>query len=203
MKKLLLFFQLINIVGITNLITVLFIQDLLGEVVTRFAIAFSSGIVIVSLMVIVLTSVLFFRRIDLETSCSTILSPFYRFLLVNPIISNVLILLSLGITYGPDFFKIAFLSLLVTSYPIFLFCKSSFVANVNGKIRIYSYSNDFEEIGFDRVLSIKMLQMGLLYKITYMSEIETKKARYFFPKGGLLLFKTPDCVRMMRERIRV
>jgi hypothetical protein len=196
--------QLVNILAITNLINALMVQKILGPVSTQFALIFYGILLAGSLFMISFYSVKFVGQLDNGVKkCSSDLSPVFKYLIINPAISAILVLITLGFIFDLEIMKVSLLVFLVTIYPLIIFIRSVFVVFGGDEIRVYDYSNNCTVLRGNQIKKIKKAQLGLIYKLTYSNSDGRDKSFFFFPRGSFLIFNEPDSIKELRSWTKI
>jgi hypothetical protein len=201
MNQRLLVSQIVNVIGITNFLVILMLQNKLAAMVTRFSLMFSGTLIIVSFIMIVIFSALFLRKTGKNfQKCSSDLSPIFRYFLSNFAVSAVLVLFMLGFFIDTEILKVCLLSLIIFIFPIIAYNKSVYVLLHGKEIRLYDYSDGFESISGNQIKDIKKVLLGMMYKIKYEDADGSSKARYFFPNGNFFFFfSEPASIKALKS----
>jgi hypothetical protein len=177
-------------------------NEIVSFVIFRNGLIFSSTLILLSLFAIIWLSKIFFSEFDPRFKrYSSILSPFFKHLFPNAAIAAVLVISAMGIVYTPDFFKVAFLAVLVIIYPVTLFFKSVIILANDFEVAVYDYSGSFT-FKRSQIKKVNKVQLGLLYQIRYENSNGSLKSLYFFPVGGFLMFNEPEVVKSLKGKIQ-
>ncbi len=202
-KRKFIIFQSINILAITNVISVLIAQKSFGPVVTKFALIFYGVLLIGSLFMISFYSLKFLSQLERGTKkYSSDLSPVFKYLFINPAISAILVLITLGVIFDSEIIKVSLLVFIATIYPTIIFIRSVFIVFVGNEIRVYDYSDEYTVLRGNQIKKIKRVQLGLIYKLTYSNFKGFDKSVFFFPKGSFFIFNEPDSIKELRALIQ-
>lgn len=199
MQKRLLLLQFINVIAITNLVVTLFIEEIIGPVTFKFSIIFYGLLIAASVIAIIFYSVKFISQFNLSSrKFSSDFSPVYKFLVINPALSVVFILIILAFFYDIQLLKISLLVLIVIISPVIAFFKSKFLVIVDGHLRIYSFSGDYFTLVESQIIKVKSSTLGLMYRLKYVNDGH-KSSVLFFPKANFFVFVQPKSVKELKS----
>lgn len=201
MKRKLLLSQIFFVMGLTNLIIVLLMSEVVTEVTRITAVLFSSILISVSLGFILFLSISYLSRIDKSfTNITSHLTPLFKFVFPGFIISFTLILLELGFVYNSDLIIVAVLMSIFFYYHIRIMTKVGYVVIGSEEMRFYDYSDNINSVRYNQIAAIKRIIFGAEYKIQYINENGKLVDVYFYPMGGSI-FHEPVSIRTLKSRI--
>lgn len=198
------FLQLLNIVGITNLLVIISFKDVVVSRVFLFGVAFSGGLILVTISLLIVFS--YRIRRDFDPAFSPISSDFsviLKYILPNFMVSGLLLLLVLSLYHDLRLLRVFFVFAALTIYPLSLYRKAQFVLTKESEIKAYNFTRQPSEIRIDKIEALRKVLFGFLYKIIYIDTSNIRKTIYFFPRSGLFPFlSTPTSIKELRIRLR-
>ncbi|MEO9967263.1 MAG: hypothetical protein ABJF11_15800 [Reichenbachiella sp.] len=201
MKKKLQFSQVINIIGWTNLFSILIINESISPLIFDFSIKFSGAIITVSLFFIIKFSHSFSKSImdDNEVLSSTF-APFFRFVMPNFMISFILSLLIVGAIVQTELIRVSVVMMIITIFPLIALLRSKHVTISENTVKIFDYTaKDNNIVEKSQLVKVRKVLPFLLYKIVYLNNEGKRKSDFFMPKGVFFSFGKPSSIKKIEN----
>ncbi len=201
MKQQILILRVINVIGISNFITINLLKHKISEVIFNFSLLFSSIIFGISIILIIWISVSYWQKLKKGIEIySTSLTLFFRFLFPNPMIASLLVLAIVGSFYDLEILKILLLCIIIFSYPLIVLNNLMIVTVKNDDLVIYNYLDHFS-INTSQLKKISRIAFGFPYRLVFLDGDRNKKAIYFFPKGSVFILAEPESIKSLKSKI--